>query len=66
MNKRFDTALAFDPVERFATDILRHPDRADDLKDRLRRQIGLSVERAAPVDAGDPADLDDLWDNVPV
>ena len=54
---------AADPVEWFAEQIMRHPERADVLKDSFRRQIG-----AAPPDsaASDPNDPEDLWDNVPV
>ena len=63
LDKTAKSAWSHDPVDRFATEILRHPERADALKDRFRREIrGSSDQREPEFDA----DLEDLWDNVPV
>jgi hypothetical protein len=66
MSKRLNAAGAIDPVDWFTNEVLRNPERADDLKDRLRRQIGLSASTRSRTEEPDPADADDLWNNVPV
>ncbi len=57
-----------DDIDRFASRLLRNPDRAEMLKQDLRTRIGLARRKvAAPATPAVPdADLDDLWDNVPV
>jgi hypothetical protein len=65
MPKSPNTAQATDAVDWFAQQILRHPERADDLKQGLRQQIGLETGSASP-EAVDLSDPEDFWDNVPV
>ncbi len=56
-----------DAIDRFAEELLRHPERACDLKAALRHAIGHGRRRDAGADTGrDVEDVDDLWDNVPV
>jgi hypothetical protein len=66
MSNRLNAAGAIDPVDWFTTEVLRNPERADDLKDSLRRQIGLAASEWSRAEEPDPADADDLWNNVPV
>lgn len=57
-----------DPVDVFAQQILRHPERADDLKNGFRQRIGLTTKARGSETrtAVDTSDAEDLWDNVPV
>ena len=64
MEKPVKNTTVLDPVDWFATEILRNPERADDLKDVLRQQMGVTRRRSEAPDPSD--DTDDLWDNVPV
>ena len=58
-----------DDIDRFAEELQRHPERADDLKQALREKIGISVPvhrlepKRSPLDSGEP---EDFWDNVPI
>lgn len=54
-----------DEIDRFASRLLKHPDRAEVLKRDIRARIGLEQHRPERAHTAD-ADLDDLWDNVPV
>lgn len=60
-----------DAIDRFTTDILRHPEQADALKARLRQSLGVVAAnsepaRAARAGASHACELEDFWDNVPV
>lgn len=67
MSKSAKTSIVIDPVDWFAAEILRNPDRADALKESLRSQIGLGSRSDRHfADDADPSDPIDLWDNVPV
>lgn len=57
-----------DEIDQFADDLVRHPERASDLKAALRRRIqGADIVRVAPRHVAlDTSEPDDLWDNVPV
>lgn len=53
-----------DPINWFAKEILRNPERLDDLKSQLMNRLDGRRTRATVVpDTNDP---EDLWDNVPV
>ena len=54
-----------DDIDRFASRLLRNPDRAEMLKQHLRTRIGLARRETATSEASEP-DIEDLWDNVPV
>lgn len=60
-----DTSDHDDDIDRFASRLLRNPDRAEMLKQDLRTRMGLA-RRKTDGPAAPDADLDDLWDNVPV
>jgi hypothetical protein len=53
-----------DAVDWFATEILRDPDRLDDLKARFRKQMGRETPETPPRTIQD--DVEDFWDNVPI
>lgn len=61
-----------DAIDRFTTDILRHPERADALKARLRQSLGVAAANGAGRGTSSPrrttvtSDFEDFWDNVPV
>ena len=58
-----------DDIDRFAEELQRNPERADDLKQALREKMGLGAPihrlepQRNPLDTGE---AEDLWDNVPV
>jgi len=59
-----------DEIDRIVDDILANPARAEELKGRLRNSVPRPVmdDRVPghPAHRRALADLDDLWDNVPV
>jgi hypothetical protein len=57
---------ARDEFDRIVDELLQDPSRAEDIKDRLRTQLGETPRRPARDVAGEPAEPDDLWENLPV
>lgn len=68
MEDKARAAKATDPIDRFAEEILRHPDRAEDLKRALRDSMGRGAVHRIQPDRRPLAEdePDELWDNVPV
>lgn len=65
MSRDRDSVPLPDAIDRFADEIVRHPERADRLKAALRNEMrGKPMTPAGP--ASDPGDPEDYWNNVPV
>ena len=67
MASEFSRHAAARDIDRLIDEALRHPDRAERIKESLRQKVlGTDTgRRAAPVEARESASVD-LWDNVPV
>jgi hypothetical protein len=57
---------ARDEFDRIVDELLQDPSRAEDIKDRLRTQLGAAPRRPARTVAAEPAEPEDLWENLPV
>ena len=66
MEKSTKNARLTDPVDWFADEIMRNPDRASDLKEALRHQMGIVSSHGVDHGQSDEDEADDIWDNVPV
>jgi plasmid stabilization system protein ParE len=58
--------LARDEFDRIVDELLRDPSQAEDIKDRLRTHLRAEPRRQAREVAAEPAEPDDLWENLPV
>lgn len=64
MKTRHDRKTEARDIDRLVDEALRHPERAERIKETLRQKM-LGAERERPRAAANSASYD-LWDNVPV